>query len=149
MAKCQSECDLDDPEEMFAWMFTAGIPDPRVQEGRKYPHQPLVPPSCFGALSKMLYAMGARFHPELQKAWVKERSGPISNFEAWGTQDIEPLAAELLAEQYPERAQRIASLTPDQAKREITETSARLIANLEQLRAAREAGGGGADGGST
>lgn len=138
MAKTQADSNSDDPEEMFAWMFAAGIPDPRQQEGRIYPHQPLVPPNCFPALSRMLYDMGARFHPELQTKWVNPRSGPARNFEAWGLTDIEPIAAEMLAQEFPEQARRLASLSPERAKTEVKDTAARLMKNLEEMRALQD-----------
>ena len=56
----QHECDLDDPEEMFLWMFTAL---PGIEEQAPM----LVPPVWARKWSKRLYDAGARFHPNEQK----------------------------------------------------------------------------------
>ena len=95
------------PTEFAAWPFSAGIPDPR---GDRYPHQPLVPPQCFPALSQMLWDLGFRHHEEEQVKWVNPRSGPAMNFEAWGLTDKSPAeVAEELAKSSPELAQATAN----------------------------------------
>ncbi|OYN81883.1 phage gene 29 protein family protein [Mycolicibacterium sphagni] len=140
MAKTQAECDLDDPREMFAWMFAAGVPDER--SSGKFPNQPLIPPMCYGALSEMLYKMGARFHPEEQQLWVEAGSGPHSNFQVAKTTDVKPEeiapnVAEMVSDQYPDLAKRLADVTPETHKEALAEISTKLLANLDQLRAAR------------
>lgn len=55
----QHECNLDDPEEMFLWMFTAL---PGVEDQAPL----LVPPSWARKWSRRLYDAGARFHPDEQ-----------------------------------------------------------------------------------
>lgn len=140
MAKTQAESNLDDPQEMFAWMFAAGVPDPRNGvQGRNYGNQPLIPPKCYGALSQMLYDMGARFHPELQKVWVGAKSGPDSNFVALGTVDVKPeevmgTIAAMTADQYPEMAAKIAAVTPETQKQVGDEVTQKLLDNLARLR---------------
>ncbi|AGT12628.1 minor tail protein [Mycobacterium phage Whirlwind] len=141
MPKTQAESNLDDPKEMFAWMFAAGVPDPRDTDG-KFPNQPLIPPMCFPALSEMLYKMGARFHPELQTMWVKPGVGPERNFQANGTTDIKPEdiegdVAEMLADQFPEIAQKIREVTPATHQAALEQTSKELLANLAELKKAR------------
>lgn len=138
MAKTQDESDLSVPEEMFGWMFAAGIPDPR---GDKFPNQPLVPATCFPALSKMLYDFGCRFHPEEQKIWVEKASGPTRNFEAWGTTNVKPEvdAAAMLADIAPEKAALLAQVTPQNHKDVLAKTTADLLESLERLKVAREA----------
>lgn len=153
MAKSQEDSDLDKPEEMFAWMFAAGVPDPRAG-GDKFPNQPLIPPQCWPAFSAMLYKMGARFHPDLQEMWVKPGGGLLSNFQANGVTDIRPSdiegdAAGMLAEQFPDVAARVAQVTPDTHAEALREQSDALMDSLERLRAARAAiedrQGGGAN----
>lgn len=139
MAKSQSDCNLDDPREMFAWMFAAGVPDPRGDG--KFPNQPVIPPPSYGALSEQLYKMGARFHPELQELWVKDQSGPEQNFVARGVTDVKPEdivkdAAEMVADQFPEVAARIAGAGDMDVA--LAEQAQVLLKNLADLRAARE-----------
>lgn len=55
----QHECNLDDPEEMFLWIFTA-LPGMESQAPM------LVPPVWARKWSKRMYDAGARFHPEEQ-----------------------------------------------------------------------------------
>lgn len=153
MAKTQAESNLDDPKEMFAWMFAAGVPDPRSEaQGRAYPNQPLIPPNCYGALSDMLWKMGARFHPDLQTLWVEKPSGPAGNYSVGKLldakpEDVLPLAAEMLADQFPDLAQKLVEVTPGSANEVEAETTNRLLESLEKLRvakAAMEKAGGGA-----
>ena len=138
MAKAQRDCNLDDPREMFAWMFSAGVPDPRGDG--KFPNQPMIPPTCYEALSEQLYKMGARFHPELQELWVKDQVGPEQNFVARGVTDIKPEdiegdVAAMVADQFPEVAARVAGATDvDEALAEQTQV---LLKNLADLKAAR------------
>lgn len=149
MAKLQAECDPDKPREAFAWMFAAGVPDPRGG-GDRYPNQPLIPPQCFEALSEMLWKMGARFHPELQELWVKPGDGLLGNFQANGVTDIQPEdieadAVEMLAEQFPDVAERVAQVTPDTHAEVLREQSAALMDSLARLRAASRKMGGAAN----
>lgn len=155
MAKTQAESNLDDPKEMFAWMFAAGVPDPRsAAQGKNFPNQPLIPPMCFGALSEMLYEMGARFVPEEQKLWVDKPEGPTRNFSVAKTTDEKPAepvpvnpdastdelhaaAAEMVADQFPEVAARVASVTPETHKEALAEQTAKLLDSLDRLKAAK------------
>lgn len=136
----QAQANLDDPKQMFAWMFAAGIPDAR---GEKWPNQPMVPAVCFPALSQMLYDFGCRFDPTKQTKWVGSASGPDRNFQAWGTttikpSDIVPDAAAMLAEIAPEEAAAIAKMTPEKHQEALAKSTAAMLASLETLRAATE-----------
>ena len=140
MAKSQAESNLDDPKEMFAWMFAAGVPDPR---GEQFHNQPLIPPMCYGALSEMLYNMGARFVPEEQKVWLETPKGPTRNFSVAATTDIKPEdikqdLAEFAADQFPEIAARVAAVSPENIDEAGREATAKLLDSLERLRQARE-----------
>lgn len=138
MAKTQAECDLESPDEMFAWAFAAGVPDPRDPEGKKFPPLPLINPNCFAGFSRMLYEMGFRFHPELQKLWVKPSSGPTRNFEAWGATDVAPDVAAMVVEQFPEVARDIAAVTPTNQKQKLEEQAVRLLESVARLKEARD-----------
>lgn len=139
MAKVQSECDPNNPEEAFVWMFAAGVPDPR---GEKFPHQPMIPPQCLPVLSKMIWDMGGRFHPELQTKWVKPRSGVLMNFEAWGTTDVKPEQIQELAEQEPEVAEQIAGIakrfadakTPEEVAAIQGDVQAKVFDGLDRIK---------------
>ena len=113
--KSQAESDLDNPEEAFAWMFAAGVPDPR---GEKHPHQPIIPPKCLPVLSKMIYDMGGRVHPELQAKWVNPppRQSPTMNFQAWGATPVKPEQIEELVAAEPEVAGVVAGIGERLAK---------------------------------
>ena len=139
MAKAQSECDPNNPEEAFVWMFAAGVPDPR---GEKFPHQPMIPPQCLPTLSKMIWDMGGRFHPELQTKWVNARSGPLANFEAWGTTEVKPGQIQELAEQEPEVAEQVAGIakrladakTPEEVTAIQEQVKAQVFEGLDRIK---------------
>ena len=140
MAKSQAESNLDDPKEMFAWMFAAGVPDPR---GEQFHNQPLIPPMCYGVLSELLYKLGARFVPEEQKLWLDEPKGATRNFSVAATTDIKPEdivpdLAEFAADQFPEVAAKIAAVTPETHDSVAAEQTAALLDSLARLKAARE-----------
>lgn len=141
MAKKQSECDPEKPDEAFQWMFAAGVPDPRGNG--QFPNQPLIPPACYGVLSEMLWKMGARFHPELQELWVEAPSGPAGNFMVAKTSDVRPEdiegdVAEMVADQFPEVAEQVAAVKPDKQAEALEATAQKLLKNLADLKAARE-----------
>jgi hypothetical protein len=131
---------MNNPEEFAAWAFGAGVPDPR---GERYPNQPLIPGKCFGPLSKMLWDLGFRHHDDLQTKWVGVASGPMRNFEAWGTTDIKPedIVADVAAmavDQFPEVAAKVAAVTPETHKEALESATADLVEKLNRLNAARE-----------
>lgn len=142
---------MDDPKEMFAWMFAAGVPDPRGNG--KFPNQPLIPPGCYPALSEMLYKMGARFHPELQELWVETPAGPMRNFQVAGTtdvkpEDIAPDVAAMVAEQFPDVAAKLVGVTPENHQQALADQTEKLLASLDRLKAARAQLEASVDGGS-
>lgn len=139
MPKTQAESNLEDPKEMFAWMFAAGVPDPR---GEKYPNQPMIPGPCMEALSQMLYDFGGRFDPEKQTKWLKRPAGPDMNFRTWETTDILPDAAEMLADIAPEKAAAIAQVTPETHQAALAEATTKMLDSIDRLRAAKELMGG-------
>lgn len=140
MAKTQAESDLSKPEEMFAWIFAAGVPDPR---GENYPNQPLIPPPCWPAFSKMLYEFGCRFDPELQQRWVSPARGPLGPFTAAGSTDVKPDdIADFVADQFPQVAERVRNVQPDKQQEALREQAEMLldsISRLDQARARLEA----------
>lgn len=87
----QHECDLEDPEEMFLWMFTA-LPGMEEQAPM------LVPPAWARKWSKRLYDAGARFHPNEQtiKYIPPAQSGSFLNAGSgrWVKMGEEPTAEE-------------------------------------------------------
>lgn len=137
---------MEDPEQHAAWVFAAGVPDAR---GEKYPHQPMIPAPNFKAVSKMLWDMGFRHNPELQKLWVKKSSGPDRNFQAWGVTDKSP-AAEMLAEIDPEKAmataRAAAGITPENLAEKQAEATKALLESIGVLNAAVQASEGGVTG---
>ncbi|MDN6199379.1 phage gene 29 protein family protein [Corynebacterium flavescens] len=85
----QHECNLDDPEEMFLWMFTAL---PGVEDQAPL----LVPPSWARKWSRRLYDAGARFHPDEQTIkYVPPAGGAGTTFLNAGGGRWAPLAEEL------------------------------------------------------
>ncbi|QXO14260.1 hypothetical protein SEA_CHASER_19 [Mycobacterium phage Chaser] len=142
MAKTQAESNLDDPKEMFAWMFAAGVPDPRSNEKVQYPNQPLIPPQCYPALSEMLYKMGARFDPDKQELWVQAATGIERNFVVAATTDIKPEdiapdVAAMVADQFPEVAAQVGAVTPATHQAALQAQADKLLDNLARLKAAR------------
>lgn len=148
--KTQAECDLTKPEEMFAWCFAAGVPDPR---GEKYGYVPMISANCFGVLSKMLYDMGARFHPDEQKLWVQPGFGPAQNFAAWGATDVLPNAAAMLVEEFPDKAAELAKVTPETHRAALEDAAKKMVDSIQRLQAAKAAAeaaaAGGVDGGAS
>lgn len=137
MPKRQSESNMDDPKEFAAWAFAAGIPDPR---GHTF--QTLVPPACFPAISHMLWELGFRHHAELQTKWVPDYQGSDRNFVALGLTDSEPSdviaqAMEMVVDQFPDVAARIASMTPENRDEVVALQARELLASVEKLRAVR------------
>jgi len=128
---------MDDPEEFAAWAFAAGIPDPR---GEQFPNQPLIPAPCFSKVSKMLWNLGFRHHADLQTKWVADYSGPDRNLVALGLSDtpesVVEKAAEMLADQFPSIAARVASVTPENRDQLVAEQTEALKESLDRLREA-------------
>lgn len=138
MPKRQSESNMDDPREFAAWAFAAGVPNPK---GKHLGFQSLIPPPCYAVLSEMLWNFGFRHHPELQTQWVPEYSGADRNFMPLGVSDSDPddviaKATEMLVDQFPDVAARVASMTPENRDELVREQARDLLASVEKLRAA-------------
>lgn len=137
MPKKQSESNMDDPEEFAAWAFAAGIPDPR---GEQFPNQPLIPAPCFKRVSRMLWDLGFRHHADLQTKWVAAYAGPDRNLVALGLSDspesLVDTAVEMLADQFPDVAARIAAVTPENKDQVLAEQTDALRDSLDRLREA-------------
>lgn len=138
MPKRQSDSDMENPKEFAAWAFAAGIPDPRYN-GTTF--QTLVPPACYPAISEMLWNFGFRHHPELQQQWVNDYAGGDRNFLALGVTDVRPedlveQAAEMLVDQFPEVAERISQVNPENRDEIVREQAQQLLASVEKLRRA-------------
>ena len=146
----QVDCDLDNPEEAFAWMFVAGVPDMR---GEHYPHQPAIPFACWPLLSKMIWDMGGRVHPELQTKWVNPPSGPMMSYQAWGTTDTKPddsgeseeeQVALMLQAAVPEAAKKVAGVESEEDAERVGQELQKKIrdgmAQIQQLRGRLSAG---------
>lgn len=148
----QDQCDPDKPEEAFAWMFAAGVPDPRTsaQPDKKFRNQPLIPPPCFSALSKLLWDFGCRFDPDKQTKWIAPGKGPTSNFMVWDTTDKRPdapapasdaeqmaHAAAMVADQFPDVAARVAGATPETHRAALREQAQALLDSIDRLKAAQ------------
>lgn len=143
--KKQSDSNMDDPKEHFAWAFAAGVPDPRYNN---LTFQTLIPAPCFAAISEMLWHFGFRHHPELQTKWIPEYSGADRNLLALGVTDVNPenvveLAAEMVADQFPDVAARIASMTPENRDEVIAAQARDLLSAVEKLRNASARGDAG------
>ncbi|KPG55901.1 hypothetical protein AN916_08485 [Mycobacteroides immunogenum] len=144
----QDECNPEDPKTAFAWMFAAGIPDPRSAKEdpqRRFPNQPLIPPQCFEAVSEMLWDFGCRPHADLQTKWIKAGTGPTRNFEVWDVVTEKPIdiskdATGFLVDQFPDKAAEVAAAfrTPEDHKKALEEFGGALQANLAALEAARK-----------
>lgn len=142
MAKTQAESNMDDPQEAFAWMFAAGIPDSRGGGG-KFPNQPLVPPPCWPALSKMLWDFGCRFHADEQTKWIEQAGGPLTNFSVGRLSDSRPEevvagVAAMAVDQFPEVAAEVAAVQPGDHEKALKEFEGRLLDSVSRLGAARE-----------
>lgn len=138
MPKKQCDSDMDDPKEFAAWAFSAGIPDPR---GKGLGYQTLIPAPCFAAISEMLWNFGFRHHPELQTQWVPEYAGPDRNLLALGVSDTNPddllaRATEMVVDQFPEMAARIASMTEENRDEMLRAQAAELLSSVDKLKAA-------------
>jgi hypothetical protein len=132
---------MDDPQEFAAWAFAAGVPDPR---GEQFGHQPLIPAPCFPAVSQMLWDFGFRHHADLQTQWVPDYLGPDRNHVALGVTADDPRAmmehvAEMLVDQFPEVAERVASMTPENRDEVIRAQAQELLASVDRLQAATAA----------
>lgn len=138
MPKRQNNSDMENPQEFAAWAFSAGIPDPRYNN---VTFQTLIPAPCFAAISQMLWDFGFRHHPELQTKWIPEYAGADRNLVALGVTDVQPeevipLAAEMLVDQFPEVADRIRQMNPENREEMIKEQAEALLASMEKLQAA-------------
>lgn len=141
MPKRQSESNMDDPKEFAAWAFAAGVPDSRYK-GLTF--QTLIPAPCFPQISQMLWDFGFRHHADLQTKWVPEYSGADRNLMALGVTDVNPenaveLAAEMVADQFPEvaeRINRISQMNPVDRDAVIREQAQELLASVSKLKAA-------------
>lgn len=139
MPKAQRNSNMDDPKEHFAWAFAAGVPNPR---GKHLGFQTLIPAPCFPLISEMLWNFGFRHHPELQTEWVPEYAGADRNFVALGVTDVEPAdvmetAMQMVVDQFPDVAARIASMTPENRDEVMAAQARDLMASLEKLKAVR------------
>lgn len=138
MPKRQFDSNMDDPKEFAAWAFAAGVPDPRYK-GLTF--QTLIPAPCFPAISQMLWDFGFRHHAELQTKWVPEYSGGDRNLVALGVTDVNPsnvveLAAEMVADQFPDVAERISQMNSENRDEVIREQAAALLSSVSRLKAA-------------
>lgn len=129
---------MENPEEFAAWAFAAGVPDPR---GERYGYQPLIPAPCFPALSKMLWDLGFRHHDDLQTQWIPDYMGPDRNHIALGVTDVNPgnvveRAAEMVADQFPEVARRLSSVTAENRDQVVAEQAQALLSSMERLKQA-------------
>jgi len=136
MPKRQCESDMENPREFAAWAFAAGIPDPR---GGGY--QSLIPAPCFPTISEMLWDFGFRHHADLQTKWVPDYLGPDRNIISLGTTDISPddlvaRATEMVCDQFPEVAAKLAQITPSNRDEMIAAQARDLLSSVERLRAA-------------
>lgn len=137
----QDKCDPEKPEEFAAWVFAAGVPDPRNDtiQGGRFPDQPLIPPACFGAVSKRLWKLGFRHHPELQEEWVKPANNrQFRNFTVWDVVDKMPEAAEFIVEEFPDIAKTLAKVTPENHREMVQAQGEKVMSLLEQLQKAQE-----------
>lgn len=140
MPKKQAESKMDDPQEFAAWAFAAGVPDPR---GEQFGYQPLIPAPCFPAVSQMLWDLGFRHHADLQTRWVPDYLGPDRNHVALGVTETNPAdfmaqASEMLVDQFPEVAAKVAEMTPENRDEVIRAQAEELMASIERLKAATE-----------
>lgn len=147
MPKRQQDSDMNDPKEFAAWAFAAGVPDPRY---KNLTFQTLIPAPCFAAISEMLWHFGFRHHSELQTKWVPEYAGADRNLLALGVTDVNPenvvgLAAEMVADQFPEVADRLMQMNPENRDEMIREQAQALLASVQRLQQAT----GNIDGGVT
>lgn len=140
MAKVQSECNMDDPAEFAVWALAAGVPDPRTAAGM--PNLPLIPPMCFAEYSKLLWDFGFRHHEDKQTKWVGESAGPGGGLAVRPVVDVKPdevrnLAAQMLAEQFPDAAARLSEVTAETRDAEVAAAASRLTDSLARLEAAK------------
>lgn len=138
MPKRQSDSDMENPREFAAWAFAAGIPDPR---GKHQGYQSIIPAPCFPMISQMLWDFGFRHDPALQKKWVPEYAGGDRNMVPLGVTDASPedvlaRATEMVVDQFPEVADRIASMTAENRDEMLRAQAKDLLASVDRLRAA-------------
>lgn len=138
MPKKQKDSDMDDPKEFAAWAFSAGIPDPRYK-GLTF--NTLIPAPCFPAISQMLWDFGFRHHPELQTRWVTDYSGADRNLLPLGVTDVNPdnvmeHAAEMVADQFPDVAERIRQMNPENRDEMVRAQAQELLASVSRLQKA-------------
>lgn len=117
------EADLDNPQEMFAWLFSGW---PHVGESRPYPQapDPFIPHH-----SQLAYDLGFRYHPELATVKkVRDKSGYGYKYIPVGDPDpvLPKPAAEpedevvaMLQEVDPALAKHIAGLSEDERRAEL------------------------------
>lgn len=140
MPKKQSQSNMDDPKEFAAWAFAAGIPDPRY---KNLTFNTLIPAPCFPAISEMLWHFGFRHHPELQTKWVNGYTGGDRNIMPLGTVETDPdsvtsenvveFAAEMVADQFPQVADRIRQMNPENRDELIREQAQELLQSVQKL----------------
>lgn len=140
MPKRQSDSNMDDPREFAAWAFAAGVPDPRAA-GKSY--QTLIPAACFPWLSQMLWDFGFRHHADLQTKWVPEYPGCDRNFVPLGLTDEAPSkddlirqATEMVVDQFPQVADRLRQMNPENRDQVVREQAEELLRSIERLKAA-------------
>ena len=148
MPKKQGQSDMDDPQEFAAWAFASGVPDPR---GESFGFQPLIPAPCFAGVSQMLWDFGFRHHADLQTKWVPDYAGPNRNQIALGVTSTSPeevlqQAAEMLVDQFPDVAERLSGMTPENKDVVIQRQAEQLLSSMDRLRAATAKLRGGDDG---
>jgi hypothetical protein len=136
--KRQKDSDMENPQEFAAWAFAAGIPDPRYNN---VTFQTLIPAPCFPALSQMLWDLGFRHHAELQTKWVPEYAGGDRNIMALGLTATEPddllaSATEMVVDQFPEVAERLRQMNPENRDEMMREQAALLLSSVQRLQAA-------------
>lgn len=143
MPKKQVDSNMDDPKEFAAWAFAAGIPDPRY---KSVTFNSIVPAPCFPAISEMLWDFGFRHHPELQTKWVNGYSGGDRNIVPVGLTDTDPdavdssnvveYAAEMVADQFPDVADRIRQMNPENRDEMIRDQAQELLKSVQKLQKA-------------
>lgn len=136
MPKRQSESDMDDPKEFAAWAFAAGVPDPRY---KSLTFQAIIPAPCCTTLSQLLWDFGFRHHAELQTKWVPDYRGADRNLLPLGTTDVNPdnvmdLAAEMVVDQFPDVAERLRQMNPENRDEMIREQAEALLNSVAKLK---------------
>lgn len=104
--------------------------------GKKFPHHPMNP-GVFAGVSQMLWDFGFRHHSELQTQWVKPTKGTYSNFQCWDIVDVKPLMEEMVVEEFPELAQKLSRVTPENHKEMVKEQTELLREVFQRLQEAQ------------